>query len=62
LALEAARLHVPVKPLFVPPVFHVATNPVPITLESEVKSNCKYPVDDVYTLAELTEPESFAIS
>ncbi len=27
----------------------------------EVKSTCKYPVDDVYTLLELTEPDSRAI-
>ena len=26
-----------------------------------VKSTCKYPVDDVYTLLELTEPDSRAI-
>ena len=27
----------------------------------EVKSTCKYPADDVYTLLELTEPDSRAI-
>ena len=49
-------------PLFPPPppssaVFHVATNPDPVLLESEVKRTSKYPVDDVYSLLELTEPE-----
>jgi hypothetical protein len=29
--------------------------------DREVKSTCKYPVDDVYTLLELTEPDSRAI-
>ena len=48
-----------VLPLLVP-TCHVASNPAPLTLESEVKSTCKYPVDDVYS--ELTEvPDSRAI-
>ena len=34
---------------------HVAANPGPVILKSEVKSTCKYPVDDVYILLELTE-------
>jgi hypothetical protein len=42
-------------------VFHVAANPDRVALLSEVKSTCKYPVDDVYTLLELTEPDSRAI-
>ncbi len=40
---------------------YVATNPDLVALPSEVKSTCKYPVDDVYTLPELTEPDSRAI-
>ena len=40
----------------------VASNPGPVTLESEVKRTCKYPVDDVYMLLELTdEPDRRAI-
>jgi hypothetical protein len=34
---------------------------VAVPLPSEVKSTCKYPVDDVYALLELTEPDSRAI-
>jgi hypothetical protein len=33
----------------------------PFSPEGEVKSTCKYPADDVYTLLELTEPDSRAI-
>ena len=36
---------------------HVTTNPDLVSTPSEVKSTCKYPVDDVYSLLELTEPE-----
>jgi hypothetical protein len=35
---------------------HVIAEPL-----CEVKSTCKYPVDDVYTVLELTEPDSLAI-
>jgi hypothetical protein len=52
----------PSVPVVSPSVFtcHVASNPDPWTLLSEVKSTCKYPVDDVYS--ELTEvPDSRAI-
>jgi hypothetical protein len=42
-------------------VVHVATKPEYVTLTSEVKSTCKYPVDDAYTLLELTVPDSRAI-
>ncbi len=46
-------------------VFHVAANPDIVALPSEVKSTCKYPVDDVYTLLKLVtlvpEPDSRAI-
>ena len=51
-------------PVVSPSVFtcHVASNPDPWTLLSEVKSTCKYPVDDVYSVLELTEvPDSRAI-
>jgi hypothetical protein len=57
--------HVAANPDLVPlsgsPVFHVAANPNCVELLSEVKSTCKYPVDDVYTLLELTEPDRCAI-
>ena len=42
-------------------ICQVASNPDAVTLPSEVKSTCKYPVDDVYTLLEVTEPDSRAI-
>ena len=42
-------------------VLHVATNPDPVVLGFEVKSTCKYPVDDVYTSLELTKPDRRAI-
>jgi hypothetical protein len=43
-------------------VFHVAANPDIVVLPSEVKSTCKYPVDDVYTSSTLVpEPDSRAI-
>jgi hypothetical protein len=63
--LEGTLSHVATNPDLVPltekTVFHVAANPDPVELPSEVKSTCKYPVDDVYTLLELTEPDSRAI-
>jgi len=40
---------------------HCATNPDWVTLESEVKTTCKYPVEDMYVASKLTElPESCA--
>jgi hypothetical protein len=48
-----------VLPLLVP-TCHVASNPAPLTLESEVKSTCKYPVDDVYSALGTTEPDRYA--
>ena len=43
-------------------MFHVAANPDLVTLTSEVKSTCKYPVDDAYTMLKLTcSPDSRAI-
>jgi hypothetical protein len=38
---------------------HVAANPARWTLESEVKTTCKYPVDDVYSALGSAEPDSF---
>lgn len=39
---------------------HVAANPARLALESEVKTTCKYPVDDVYSALGSAEPDSFA--
>jgi hypothetical protein len=76
-SLPAPRSHVATNPDLVPlpestlshvatnpdleSTVHVASNPEYVTPPSEVKSTCKYPVDDVYTLLELTEPDSRAI-
>jgi hypothetical protein len=46
-----------------PPMCHVASNPGPSTMESEVKRTCKYPVAEVYISLELTDgPDNLAIS
>ena len=61
---DVCNVQVPLKPAFgipLPLPSHVATNPDAVVLPSEVKSTCKYPADDVYTLLELTEPDSRAI-
>jgi hypothetical protein len=39
---------------------HVAANPISVTTLSEVKSTCKYPVDDVYSALGTTEPDRYA--
>ena len=57
-----ARLPPVVLPLLVS-TCHVAANPALLTLESEVKTTCKYPVDDVYSALRSTdEPDSFTSS